>query len=77
MPELKKQLPEYISLISKCIESSNTYEQLLVCMDFINLFCERFRPFLPVNDYIKETSLLYELYKEKFHKIIIPHEVYN
>jgi len=75
MSELIKRLPEYLTLIAKCIESSETPAQLLVCMDFINLFCERFRPLLAIQDYTAHTHELFMQYNKKYESIMPCNEV--
>jgi hypothetical protein len=66
------RLPVYQELILRCIESSNSRDQMLVCMDFISLFCERFRPLLPVHDYVSKTDVLYSAYNKKFYALTAP-----
>jgi hypothetical protein len=76
MPELKARLPQYTNLILNCIESSNTREHLLVCMDFINLFCERFRPILKLEEYTMHTKYLYSHYDTKYKELFLGDEIH-
>lgn len=77
MPELISRLPLYVDLILKCIDSSTKREQLYVCMDFINLFCERFRPIMPINDFTQQTHVLFTAYNKKFYAIMPGDEIHT
>lgn len=77
MPELISRLPLYVDLILKCIESSTKREQLFVCMDFIDLFGERFRPIMPIKDFAKQTHVLFTAYNKKFYALMPGDEIHT
>lgn len=71
MQKLIHLLPTYKELITKCIESSVTPAQLLVCFDFIELFQLRFKPIIDEDVYLQQVNDLLKSYENKQQSVLI------
>jgi hypothetical protein len=58
-------IEHYKYLISRSIENSATPDHLKVCLDFLQLFKERFKPFLHYDDFNKHYMELMEAFEAR------------
>jgi hypothetical protein len=70
MTALLERLPVYKTIILKSIASSESIDDILVCLDFIDLFSQRFRPFLPTSIFVSHSRELYNACHAKRQQII-------
>jgi hypothetical protein len=72
MTALLRRLPAYKQMILRCIETSATPDDIMVCQDLINLFSDRFKPLLKYEEFVTHSMDLYSACEARHLKIIEP-----